>query len=319
MTTPGLILDAANSEIKAPTTLTFDSDINFNQHQALQFRVENIVTPSAGHAGRLIIDGTILKYDDGSAFKTISTPFTGDTATTVQGYLNSSGGVVLFRDDDGLTIANSANTQSVNVATSNTNEITVSGSIVVNGSIKSSTLTANQIVYVGVAGLLQDSTNFTYDGVAFIAKAVTTFSSNSGVSFQSADLTEGLKIRTMHVSTSDDTPTELTFDGTAASGGNTLVLTNNTTHGFAVWVTTRCTAGSNVGLSAMFRFEFVGNGDSGTAALVGGSATETVIARDIASWDVSVSVTGSRIQIFVTGDASSTLHWTAQVQETIVF
>src|SRR5258708_299266 len=111
MTTPGLILDASASKLKAPSTLTLDSNIDFNQHQAVKFRVENISPPSPGNPGRMILDGTVLKYDDGSSFQALSTSvsaFSGDVTSTTQTYLSASVGPVVIRDDNGLSLRDSA-------------------------------------------------------------------------------------------------------------------------------------------------------------------------------------------------------------------
>lgn len=142
---------------------------------------------------------------------------------------------------------------------------------------------------------------------------------DGGISVQAGDATEGVKWRTLHVTTTNTAAqTEMTFDGAAVSGtSNTMQLANTTAHLYVIWITARGTAGTNSGKMASWRLEYVGNGDTGTAVLVG-SVTQTVITVNGMTWDATASFTSARTQILVTGDAATTINWTAVVQETTV-
>lgn len=141
--------------------------------------------------------------------------------------------------------------------------------------------------------------------------------SNGGVSVKAGNGTQGVLIRTLQVTTTNTaSATEMTFDGSSATGSNTLQLANNTAHLYVVWITARGTAGTNSGLQDAWRLEFLVNGDTGTAAEIG-TTGKTIIAKDVAGWDVTVTVTSSRVQVNAVGDAASTINWVAVVQEII--
>lgn len=142
---------------------------------------------------------------------------------------------------------------------------------------------------------------------------------NDGFSIRSTDATEGVRFRTIHVTTTNSSAaTELTFNGLPGSSSNGLTLANNTTHSYVAWVTARGTAGANNGKSFFIRIEFAATASAGVASIIGFPNTMLIADETFETWDVSITVISNRVQINGIGDASTTIKWTANVQETVV-
>src|SRR5690606_31814013 len=88
------------------------------------------------------------------------------------------------------------------------------------------------------------------------------------------------------------TPTELFLDGSGASQRMTIPL--NTTWAFQIFVAAR--SATNVNQSAGYKFEGVIDNNSGIVNLVG-TVTKTVLAEDVAGWDVEVTDANSALTI----------------------
>lgn len=104
-------------------------------------------------------------FDSGTYKATVHVQFTGDVATTTQGYLRNSTAStpVHVRDTDGLTIQNDGATQAVNMKTTGTSELTFDGSVRVASNFTIQSLTATRVPFVGTGGLLVEDANFIYD------------------------------------------------------------------------------------------------------------------------------------------------------------
>lgn len=108
--------------------------------------------------------------------------------------------------------------------------------------------------------------------------------------------------------TTDDTQTELFFDGTSGR----MVLLNNSTWSFDVTVTARRTDSGNE--SASYKFTGCIDNNSNTVALVG--SVDSSSNEDTNSWNVTVDAdnTNKSLRIRVTGENSKNIRWVAFVK-----
>lgn len=253
---------------------------NFANNQATNFRVENIATPAAGHAGRLIIDGTILKYDDGSAFKTVSTPFTGDIASTTQGYLSSSSTYAECHTDGGLRLSNVAQT-------------------------------AAAILSVG-----PDPTQLTISAdttITSLTSGPTTVKSDAGLAVQNDASRTGFRALTLHALTTNATPTA--FLSIDESSPTFPTLATDSTHVYTAYIAARGLSGTNNNLSAAWRVSALLGNTAGTDTVIGW--IKEVIGNEVSlTWDVDVQVNGShQLNIQVTGDNASDVSWSGWITD----
>lgn len=114
--------------------------------------------------------------------------------------------------------------------------------------------------------------------------------------------------------TTDATTTTLLIDQTAQ-----LSLPSDTTWQIMIRVTARQTGGSagTVGDCATFRIDGAVNNIGGTASLVGTPDTGSYSVAAAATWTVALAVSGSNLQIRVTGEANKTIRWNATVLATV--
>lgn len=118
--------------------------------------------------------------------------------------------------------------------------------------------------------------------------------------------------QTANVTTTDDTQTAFDFDGR-------LDLPDNSTWGFIAYISARRT--DFTGENAFFKIEGVIKRDSWSAtAVLVGTITKTVIARDEDAWDVSAvaDTTDGALEIRVTGETSKDINWYVKVDLTKV-
>ncbi len=113
--------------------------------------------------------------------------------------------------------------------------------------------------------------------------------------------------------TTDATLTELTLEGATPGVNSRLVLQDDTCWTFSILVVVRNLAG---GENAAYAFEGIIKRDTGagTTALVG-FITKTVLAEDVAAWDVTVDADSSAgsLRVRATGEAAKTINWFARV------
>jgi hypothetical protein len=113
----------------------------------------------------------------------------------------------------------------------------------------------------------------------------------------------------LRCTTTNGTQTTMTFDGAAASTTNQVILENDSTLTFCVYITARRTDANDD--SAGWKIEGVidRNATAGTTALVG-SVIITTIGSD-SSWtvDATADTTNGGLSIKVTGAASKTINW----------
>lgn len=136
------------------------------------------------------------------------------------------------------------------------------------------------------------------------------FSHTSGVFSAAGDAQRS--VVTARRSTTNNTTATLFIDGTSAE----LALPSDCTWGFIIQVTARQTGGASgtAGDSAVFFKTGAVKTVSGTASLVG-TATETGYSDAAASaWTCALSVSGSNLQIRVTGETNKNIRRFASVQ-----
>lgn len=116
----------------------------------------------------------------------------------------------------------------------------------------------------------------------------------------------------LSVTTSNATPTKLATSAGAADSTNQIILPNDSTYVFKIYVVARRTDANNESAGYEITGVIDRNASAGTTALVG-TPTVTVIAEDTAAWDVSVAAdtTNGGLSITVTGEASKTINWVA--------
>lgn len=115
-------------------------------------------------------------------------------------------------------------------------------------------------------------------------------------------------------STTDATLTELTLDGSTGSTTNRVILPNDSTYIFSIFVVARRTDVDNESAGYQFTGVIDRNTNAASTAIVG-TVTKTVIAEDTAAWDVTVDAdtTNGSLRIQVTGEAAKTIRWVAVI------
>lgn len=134
----------------------------------------------------------------------------------------------------------------------------------------------------------------------------------TGPSSGSAGLTITNSRVLSRATTSDATPTALTFDGAAPTATNQLILVNDSTYTFSILVTARRTDVDNE--SAGYKFEGVidRNNVAATTNFVG-VPVKVVLGKDSATWDcdITADIVNGGLRITVTGEANKTIKWVA--------
>lgn len=142
--------------------------------------------------------------------------------------------------------------------------------------------------------------------------------SDGGVSVQASDLTEGLRIRAVHVNTTNSTTSVMTFDGSGATSSNIPSLANSTTHSYTVTVTARNTT-SGVTAAMIVLKAVLERSSGGTVSLVQQAGQEYVYRSNV-SLDASLAAdnTNKGLNVNVTGLSSTNITWAAEVRETSI-
>ena len=103
---------------------------------------------------------------------------------------------------------------------------------------------------------------------------------------------------------------EITTDATVTTL-YTLTVPVDTSVGVEGYVIARRTGGSAGAANdgAFYKVAFGAKNTSGTAALIGGAASVTTVAEDVAGWNVTVDASGGTIRVRVTGAANTNISW----------
>jgi len=114
-----------------PSKMNIDANVNFNEFQALQFRVENVASnPAPGNIGRLVWNTTVQQFfiDDGSAFVQISGSVSGVASLQID--LNAPiTGAIQFVSGTNISLSQLGNVVTINATASLTSANFVTGEI----------------------------------------------------------------------------------------------------------------------------------------------------------------------------------------------
>lgn len=172
------------------------------------------------------------------------------------------------------------------------NDVTLSGdfSTILNGQLNIADL-PNSIVS-GVYG----DTDHTGSAVFSPTRKATTGDSQTSI------------VPMLGVSTTDATPTLLTIEGASH-----ITVASGVTYALEIRVVGRSTGGE----SAAYFFTALIENNGGTTTLIGGGTPDKVI-EDDATWDCAVTASDAsdRLEITVTGEAATTIRWSATVETT---
>lgn len=115
-------------------------------------------------------------------------------------------------------------------------------------------------------------------------------------------------------STTNATTTTLTLNGSTATSSTQIVLPNDSTYVFNIFVSARRTDVDNESAGYQFTGVIDRNTNAASTAIVG-TVTKTVIAEDTVAWDANVDAetTFGSLRIQVTGEAGKTIRWVAVV------
>ena len=115
--------------------------------------------------------------------------------------------------------------------------------------------------------------------------------------------------------TTNATAAELTLGGAAPSASNVILLEDDMSVFFTIWIAARRTDVNDESAAYMIRVCLDRNATASTTALVGNDLTE-ILAEDDTPWSVAVSAntTDGALRVMVTGEASKTIKWVAFVQ-----
>lgn len=196
--------------------------------------------------------------------------------------------------NSGITIKNTAATNSVAITATGTSQLTFGGSIVTTGTLFTDTYKPNS------------------------ANGAMSFLSDGGISVQATDATESARIRALHRNTTGSTATTLTFNGNAATSANIPSIAVSTTHAYMVTVTGRNTS-SGASAAMIILKGVLERSAGGTVTLLGQAGAEYVY-RSNAALDATLVAddTNKGLSVNVTGLAATNITWVAAVQETTI-
>lgn len=122
------------------------------------------------------------------------------------------------------------------------------------------------------------------------------------------------EVYVMGIQTTDATPTDLTFDGSAAAAAHGVPITTNSNIMIRADVTARQSGGTNV---AAYEIMAVIKDIAGTSTLA--STSTTTLYEDTAGWDAVCNLddTNSQFYIRATGSAATTIDWVARITTTV--
>lgn len=123
----------------------------------------------------------------------------------------------------------------------------------------------------------------------------------------------GIKILTVSNQTTNNTPTELFIDG--IGGNQRMVLPDDTTWTFNIFVAARRSDTDNQSASYLFLGSIDRNTGAASTALVG-NVNRTIIAEDVGGWNCVVNAdnTNGSLRIQATGATGATVNWLARVE-----
>lgn len=137
---------------------------------------------------------------------------------------------------------------------------------------------------------------------------------NDGFAVQNASDIEGVRIKSLNITTTNATQTEMVVDtgiylDTVVTGETWLYTINIVARGYS---------GTNSGESAAYKLEFVVENTGGTTDISG--VVQTVIREDVNDWNCTAIAddTNDRPTIKVTGDSGTVIHWKAYSMATNV-
>lgn len=236
----------------------------------------------------------------GGLVASITVQYTGDVGTTTQGYLNNSTAStpVIIRDSDGLSIKNDGATQSVNLKTTGSSELTITGTVKISGNID---LNENQALNfrlenlssapgAGNIGRLFVRTDTSPKKIQFDdGSAIHDITYGSSVSGLSGQLSDAQKISVLDEGVSIGTVDTINFIGTPVTA---------TLNGSRVDVTISGTGG---GGGSDYSLLYTNTADSNT---VSSSATETSFNKTF-DLPANTLTVGSVLKIAASGNLST--------------
>ena len=175
-------------------------------------------------------------------------------------------------------------------------------------------VTAGSVPYVTAAGELTEDANLFFDaandrlGVGNGAPAAT---------LHGTQATLGSPVQQLSSTAANDDPTEIVVQNRVATTNatvttiHTLSVPVTTTVGFTGTVVARRTGGASGTAEdgAFYEISGVYKNVAGTATVIGGGPTVTVVGEDQAAWDVTFNPTGATVEIQVTGAANNNVTW----------
>jgi hypothetical protein len=180
----------------------------------------------------------------------------------------------------------------------------------VGGGASNTATGVNAVVAGGSENLASGYTSWIPGGYRATTRGLQRGSVASGFFATTGDAQWGLMV--LRRQTTDFTPTVLTSDGYAPGTNNQIVLPNDCTCFFRIEVAARRTDGDNGSAAYVFTGCVDRNTTAASTALVG-TVTKTVLAEDVAAWDVNVTAdtTNGSVAITVNGEGSTNINWVA--------
>ena len=305
-----IVIAGVDGAIEDDANLTFDgTDLTLGANTNL------LVGGNVGITGNLVISG------ETTTVNTTNTVVTDQLIELNQGYagppMSADSGIVINRGpEDNVFFGWDETSNEFTVGTgtfngSSTGTLISFDANVRFAGIKSSTLTDNRILISGANGIIEDDTNFTWDGTDL---SVT----GAGVAFTTGKIGVGNQLsanvdHTMYVlyaATTDATPTQLNL----SVGLSKIAIAINTTMQFEATIVGRQTGGTT---HCSYKITGVIDNPGGTATLVN-TVTETILAEDEESWVATAAPTGESLTITVTGEAATDIRWVAFVKTTSI-
>jgi hypothetical protein len=108
-----------------------------------------------------------------------------------------------------------------------------------------------------------------------------------------------------------------TSDATQSQLGAVALATGSTTT-LTVYVTARAVTGTNTNFGAGYGFVGTYRVVSGNATVVGSVQSLFAPNEDNSAWDATFTTSGANVVISVTGEASTTINWSALVVKDVV-
>jgi hypothetical protein len=199
------------------------------------------------------------------------------------------------------SLVNTGRIATVSATPGEVTETTFSASDVVLGA--PDLVTPNSLAFVGSAGTLDEASGLSWnDSTKLLTQTQTTLGNPLSVLQTTASGTDPNETLYQNkVTTTNATPAVI----------HTLAIPASTTVGFEGHIVARRTGGAagTAEDGAFYRLAGVFKNVSGSAAAVGSGTLVTAIGEDQAAWDVTFNLTGSNVEIEVTGAADNNVSW----------